>query len=243
MFVHYLKFVEKLNISSGNIIFIASDISKLAYEAQENDIVFNINEFIDAITNKIGNEGTLILPVYNWDFCKNIPFDYNKTIGKTGYLGNAALKRNDFIRTKHPIYSFAVWGKDKHYLASIDNIHAFGKNTVYQYLIDNHATNIAINVNFNDHYTICHQIEQLVGVPYRYNKYFKGDYIDVNNNISKKTYSMSVRYLELSLSGDAVELYNEMLDKKIAYEQKIGSHTVSYIDIAKSVAVIENDIK
>ena len=242
MFVHYLKFVEKLNISSGNIIFIASDISKLAYEAQENDIVFNINEFIDAITNKIGNEGTLILPVYNWDFCKNIPFDYNKTIGKTGYLGNAALKRNDFIRTKHPIYSFAVWGKDKHYLASIDNIHAFGKNTVYQYLIDNHATNIAINVNFNDHYTICHQIEQLVGVPYRYNKYFKGDYIDVNNNISKKTYSMSVRYLELSLSGDAVELYNEMLDKKIAYEQKIGSHTVSYIDIAKSVAVIENDI-
>ena len=53
---------------------------------------------------------------------------------------------------------------------------------------------------------------------------------------------MCVRYLELSLSGDAVELYNEMLDKKIAYEQKIGSHTVSYIDIAKSVAVIENDI-
>lgn len=244
MFVSYIQLAEELNIScnSGSVYFIASDISKMAFEAQENNIDFDINKFINIIINKIGEHGTLILPVYNWDFCKNIAFNYKKTVGKTGFLGNAALKRHDFKRTKHPIYSFAVWGKDKNYLTSIDNIYAFGKNTVFQYLIDNNATNIAIDVCFNDHYTICHQVEQLIGVPYRYNKYFKSDYIDEQGNVSKKTYSMSVRYLELSLSGDATELYNEMLEKNVAYEQKIGTHLISYIDIKKSVPIIEYDL-
>ena len=116
MLIPYLELARNLKISSGSTVFISSDISRLAFEALENNIDFNVNEFIDIIQDKIGNEGTLLFPVYNWDFCHGIPFNYNKTVGKTGLLGNAALKREDFKRTKNALYSFAVWGKDKDYL-------------------------------------------------------------------------------------------------------------------------------
>ena len=242
MLIPYLELARNLKISSGSTVFISSDISRLAFEALENNIDFNVNEFIDIIQDKIGNEGTLLFPVYNWDFCHGIPFNYNKTVGKTGLLGNAALKREDFKRTKNALYSFAVWGKDKDYLCSLDPVISLGKNTVFEYMHHNNAINIVIDVGFNNHYTICHYVEQLLGVPYRYNKYFKSDYIDEHRNVSRKTYSMSVRYLELDVQGNADALYEEFLRLGAAYEEKIGRHTISYIDIAKSIPLIEKDI-
>ena len=242
MLIPYLELARNLKISSGSTVFISSDISRLAFEALENNIDFNVNEFIDIIQDKIGNEGTLLFPVYNWDFCHGIPFNYNKTVGKTGLLGNAALKREDFKRTKNALYSFAVWGKDKDYLCSLDPVISLGKNTVFEYMHRNNAINVVLDVAFSDHYTICHYVEQLLGVPYRYNKYFKSDYIDEHGNVSRKTYSMSVRYLELDVQGNADALYDEFLKHGAAYEEKIGRHTISYIDIAKSIPLIEKDI-
>ncbi len=242
MLIPYLELARNLKISSGSTVFISSDISRLAFEALENNIDFNVNEFIDIIQDKIGNEGTLLFPVYNWDFCHGIPFNYNKTVGKTGLLGNAALKREDFKRTKNALYSFAVWGKDKDFLCSLDPVISLGRNTVFEYLHRNNAINVVLDVAFSDHYTICHYVEQLLGVPYRYNKYFKSDYIDEHGNVSRKTYSMSVRYLELDVQGNADALYDEFLKHGAAYEEKIGRHTISYIDIAKSIPLIEKDI-
>ena len=242
MLIPYLELARNLKISSGSTVFISSDISRLAFEALENNIDFNVNEFIDIIQDKIGNEGTLLFPVYNWDFCHGIPFNYYKTVGKTGLLGNAALKREDFKRTKNALYSFAVWGKDKDFLCSLDPVISLGRNTVFEYLHRNNAINVVLDVAFSDHYTICHYVEQLLGVPYRYNKYFKSDYIDEHGNVSRKTYSMSVRYLELDVQGNADALYEEFLRLGAAYEEKIGRHTISYIDIAKSIPLIEKDI-
>ena len=242
MHIDYKDTAKQLDIKNGDIIFLSSDMSKIAYNEMINNSIFDGSVFLDILISKIGTTGTLILPVYNWDFCKGKTFDYKKTAGKTGYLGNIALKRDDFKRTKHPIYSFAVYGKDKDLLYSLNNTNSFGKNTVFEYLIKNNAKNVAFDTEFNNHYTICHHVEQELGVWYRYNKYWTADYIDEFNNVERKTVSMTVRHLELSLGGNANELYQEMLDKKAAYETKIGDYVVSYIDIAKSIPIIEDDI-
>ncbi len=238
----YIDIANALKIETNDIILLSSDISLMSYEALEENTRFNTDDFINVLIDKIGKNGTLLLPVYNWGFCSKIAFDYHKTVGKTGRLGNAALKRDDFKRTKNPIYSFAVWGKDKDYLCSLDPVISLGKGSVFEYLHKNNAKNVVIDVHFNDHYTICHYVEQIYGVPYRYNKYFKADYIDEYGRRSEKTYSMSVRYLELDVKGDASALYDEFIKQKIAVEEKLGNHIICYIDIAKSVDVIKKDI-
>lgn len=234
--------IKSLKINKGDIVFFTSNITSIAFDAAMNKKSFDINLIIDLLIEKVGENGTLLFPVYNWDFCGGKAFDYKNTVSKTGIIGNEALKRNDFKRTKNALYSFAVWGKDKDYLCSLDPVISLGKNTVFEYMHLNNAINVVLDVAFSDHYTVCHYVEQLLGVPYRYNKYFKSDYIDEHGNVSKKTYSMCVRYLELDVQGNADALYDEFLRQGIAYEEKICRHTISYIDIAKSIPVIKKDI-
>ncbi|HIZ89018.1 MAG TPA: DUF4910 domain-containing protein [Candidatus Mucispirillum faecigallinarum] len=240
--IDYKEIIRNLEIKSGDIVLLTSNLTFLAYDAAVNKEVFDENFILDTVISKLGSTGTLLLPVYNWDFCHGVTFDYKNTQSKTGHLGNLALKRDDFKRTKNPIYSFAVWGKDKDYLCSIDPVISLGKDSVFGYLHRVNAKNVVLDVDISDHYTICHYVEQVHGVPYRYNKYFKADYIDEYGNKSRKTYSMSVRYLELDVTSDTQIMYEELLKQNIAYERHIGHHVISYINMGDSVPVMEKDV-
>ena len=57
-------------------------------------------------------------------------------------MGKTALKRDDFKRTKHPIYSFAVWSADQELLCNMDNKDAFGDDSLFQYMVDKNVKNI-----------------------------------------------------------------------------------------------------
>ena len=240
--ISYKEIIQNLEINPGDIVLLTSNLTYLAYDAAVNKEKFDENFILDTVIDKIGPDGTLLLPVYNWDFCHGVTFNYKTTQSKTGHLGNKALKRNDFKRTKNPIYSFAVWGKDKDYLCSIDPVISLGKDSVFGYLHRVNAKNVVLDVDISDHYTICHYVEQIHGVPYRYNKYFKSDYIDENGNKSRKTYSMSVRYLELDVTSDTQILYEELLKQNIAYERHFAHHIISYINMGDSVPVMEKDV-
>jgi len=62
----------------NNILLIASDISRYAYEETKNKGHFNPNKFIDKYIDIIGENGTLLFPTYNWDFCEGKTFDIRK---------------------------------------------------------------------------------------------------------------------------------------------------------------------
>ena len=113
---NFKDIISYIDIQKGDILCISSDITKLLAKCRENKEVFNPNLFIDIIKEKIGSKGTILFPTFNWDFCKGKKFDYYKTPSQVGALGNVALKRKDFRRTRHPVYSFAVSGYDQKYL-------------------------------------------------------------------------------------------------------------------------------
>jgi len=118
-------FLNKLKIREGDKIVITSDILKLLIKSRAKKIKFDPNEFIDIIKKKIGKQGTLLIPTFNWDFFKGKIFYSNKTLSQSGALGNIALRRKDFSRTFNPVYSFAVTGKDKKKLCSQRHINCF----------------------------------------------------------------------------------------------------------------------
>ena len=112
-YIKYTDIVKHINICSDDIILLSSNLMKTIFYAKKYEKEFNYNKFIDSFLEVIGTNGTLLIPSYNWDFCKGIAFDYKNTISKTGILADEAVKRSDFKRTKHPLYSHIVWGKDK----------------------------------------------------------------------------------------------------------------------------------
>ena len=105
--------LNKFQIKKGDKIIITSNIIKILTKFKNKKINFDPNILINILKKKIGKNGTLLIPTFNWDFCKGKTFEYNKTSSQSGALGNIALKRKDFLRSSSPIYSFAVTGKDK----------------------------------------------------------------------------------------------------------------------------------
>ena len=89
---------DQINIVLGDTILVSSDILTLLIEFKKQKQNFDANLIIDLLINKIGPNGTLMLPAFNWDFCKGKDFDYYKTQSRTGSLSNIALKREDFQR-------------------------------------------------------------------------------------------------------------------------------------------------
>ena len=198
-YISYKKIPSVLKIEKGDVILLTSDITDLFLQCQENGEIMDVNILLDNFQEAIGEEGTLLVPTYNWGFCQGKAFDYKKTPSKTGAIGNAALRRKDFTRTKHPIYSFAVWGKDAVKLAAMDNIESFGPDSPFAYLEQVNAKNVFIGASLRNSFTYIHYIEQKLGAKYRYSKKFKSHYSDQNKVDTVKEYAMYVRDLDLGV--------------------------------------------
>lgn len=195
--VAYDEILSKLdNVQAGDTLYVVSDILQLSLYCREQKVRFDRNRFLDSILEKVGSEGTVLIPTFNWGFCKGETFDINKTISKTGALGNAALKRTDFRRTKHPLYSCMIWGKNQDALTEMDPKDSFGPGTVFEYLQKQNAKVLIIGLPALQGTTYIHHVEQVVGVPYRYHKEFRAPYVDREGVSVEKTYRMYVRDLE-----------------------------------------------
>ena len=246
--IHYLEIADHLGIQSGDVLMVSSDITNLFLEAIRHREKPDVNLFIDSLIEKVGSEGTLLFPTYNWGFCRGETFDYKRTKCLTGSLGSVALKRPDFVRTCHPIYSFAVWGKDQQLLYGMNNESSFGDDSPFGYLYRTGAKNLIIDVEDVHSFTFTHYVEQLsydnprspVRV-YRYIKPFTAGYVDEHGSCGTRTYSMLVRNLDLhvqNLPGVARMLQ----DHHAAEGLTLNGIPFIRIDLKASVPVILDDI-
>ena len=169
-------FVEKIPIKNGDVVLFSSDSLRLNVYMKKNNEELDFHKLLDLLIEKIGVNGTLLLPTYNWDFCRGETFDYLNTPSKTGAISQAALSHPAFKRTKHPLYSWAVTGKDKEYLCSLNNNDSFGKDSPFNYLYERKAKNVILDVTMQNCFTYVHYVEECIGVPYRYLKKFTGIY-------------------------------------------------------------------
>jgi len=205
--------INKIEIKKKDFVFLVSDITRLMFYFKKKNINFNIDFFLETILEVIGPEGTLVLPTYNWDFCKGIKFDYNKTQSVTGVLGKVALKRDDFIRTTNPIYSFAVAGKEKDKLYNLKHSSCFGKDSPFSFFHYKNVKYLSIGVDYKFlGFTPVHYVEEKVGVSYRYFKNFKGKYIDKNGNEKDVNYKFYVKDLsKVSMTGIKSETDDQLI--------------------------------
>ncbi len=244
-YISYQNILDNLDeIRNGDIVYVVSDILALSVQARENGERMNLDHFIDSIIGKAGPEGTVLIPVFNWDFCKGVTFDIRKTVSRTGALGNAALKRADFKRSKHPLYSFMIWGKDRDMLTEMDPKDAFGADSVFGYLHRNKAKALVIGLPTLSGLTFIHYVEQMVGVPYRYSKDFTAGYIDEEGNESQKTYSMYVRDLDMDPRHiDGFRPLGDILeDRGVSVTYRMNDVEFHIVDLAEMYAVTKEDI-
>lgn len=236
-----------VNIKNGDMVYVASDVTALMYEANKlygvksrTDRDKFLNEFINTFQNIVGESGTLLFPIFTWKFCKGIPFDIKNTQGEVGVLANWVLKnRPDFLRTKHPIYSFMVWGKKAAYLQNLENIDAWGDNSPFAYLHNHNGKMLLFNVSLQRGFTFMHYVEKKLKVPYRYTKQFVNKYIDESGAESIRTYSMYVRDLDIISQELLKDIFLENYGiVKIAH---INNQTIKVFNFNDAYKILKND--
>ena len=236
--------VNHLDIQQGDKLMISSDIVDLFMAEKKIKKKFpDSHQFIDSFIQKIGPSGTLLFPTYNWDFCHGGTFDIKKTPSKTGILGQSALEHPGFKRTKHPIYSFAVWGKDQEYLCSLENKSSFGPDSPFAYMDKEHVKNLIIGIPPCLCFTFTHYVEESSGVVnYRFLKDFTSKYIDENKEESLRTYSMFVRHLDMDVVSVGPGMDEELKENGILKESIINNITFTMVDLHGTFEPLMNDI-
>ena len=240
----FFEVCRELGVKEGDVLYVSSDITMLMYrvgktcqmKTRAEKSVF-LNRFVDTLRQLVGESGTIMIPMFTWSFCRGIPFDVKKTPGEVGALGNWILEnRADFRRTKHPLYSFLVSGKDTDLLCEMDNEIAWGEDSPFAYLHHQHGKNLLINVSLERCFTFTHYVEQCIKVPYRYLKEFAGTYMDENGVESRRVYKMFVRDLDI----DSKQITpDDCLDKAgVAQTLEYDHNSLKLVDLEKAYPVV-----
>jgi len=221
----YYELIDGFGINQGDIIDVASDMASIAIYYMGKHHKFDANVFINTLKESVGDSGTVMIRTFNWDYCHGTPFDIRTTPSKTGALGNIALKRDDFRRTRHPLYSWMVVGKDADELVNMNNVSAFGEATPFDFLYQNNGIELCIGNTNTDACTQLHHAETIANVPYRYNKPFAGMYTDIDGITEEKTYTMPVRPFDVSVVAD--EFYE---GERLEYLMNMGIVRCNHLD-------------
>lgn len=195
----YDRYFHEAGIQKGDLLDVAADLFNVVQCCKEQGSSFDVSEMIDALTHTVTTEGTVMIRAFNWDFCKGIPFDIRRTKSQVGALGNRTLNRDGFMRSQHPIYSWMVWGKYQKEICGMENINAFGPGSPFDFLAAHHGKQLTIGKMQTPGYTQMHHIEKMTAVPYRYEKFFDGEYIDGAGVSTNRRYTMYVRRLDLKV--------------------------------------------
>lgn len=245
-YISYLDIPKYLGLKKGDIVLVSSYLTRVVMEAKRNGECFDMNLFLDSILNVIGEEGTLLIPTFNWDFCHGVAFNYYKTKSQAGILGDKALKHPMFRRTQHALYSFAVAGKDQAMLCGLTNQSSFSADSPFAYLENHHAKQVMIDVPENGlwGFTYVHFVEEkyVKHIPYRYMKEFRGVYIDENLQKSDRTYSMLVRDLDMDVRVELDPLAEALTKEGVLKSYKINKVYYTVVDLYSSTRIVSEDI-
>jgi len=240
-YISISEWINMLDIQKGDILLVSSDIRRLLFSAVKNGDFFSPSVLIEQLQTKLSAEGTLLFPTFNWDFCKGMPFDYYNTPCMTGILGREALKRSDFKRSLHPMYSFAVWGRDQDYICKMKNESAFGGDSPFAYL-HHYGKNLLIDVSMKRCFTFAHYVEEQVGAPYRYMKNFVSQYTGPGGSSEERSYSMFVRCLDKAVENLIDPLGEDLTEEGLLERKIINGITFSILRFSDFYVFAERDI-
>lgn len=208
-----LKFQE-LGVVEGDTILVHSSYKSFG------EVEGGPQTVIDSLKHILTDEGTLIVPTFNYDFCDGVDYDIKKTPSKMGIISEMVRNDSKSKRTQDPVFSFAVMGKHRDYLTNLKYHHSFGADSIFAKLRELDAKIIIIGLAYNESVTFFHHIEEIQGCDYRFFKKFSGKITDIDGNVRDDEIVLFVRDIDRGVQND-VDKMGEILEKEGIVKKKI----------------------
>lgn len=213
---------RKLGVMQGDTLLVHSSYKSFG------EVDGGPETVVRALETALGTDkdGTLIMPTFNFDFNKGVPWDVRKTRSKMGALTEIVRMDPRAKRVFHPFYSFAILGKHAEMLGVLRYKSAYERNSVFGKLRDLDGKIMVIGLSYNNSMTFFHHIEQMEGVDYRFLKQFTGEVTDENGNTYTDTFEMLVRDIDKGVLTMVDPMGALMEEKGVIQSAKIGEADV-----------------
>lgn len=170
----------------------------------------------------VSPNGTVAFPTFNFDFFHGTPFDVKKTPSQMGFLTEIARRDRGAKRILHPIYGFALFGRDAEALSKIKNKSAYSEDSFFGELHRRKGKIININLPIRKAMTFLHYVEEVVGCDYRVMKDFTAPIIHADGSKTTETYQVLVRDLKQGVQTDASLMEERLESLGLVKHRKIG---------------------
>lgn len=187
---------RKAGVQQGDVLLLHSSIKRTFKRYLKTGVRLSPQDILESFLEAIGPTGTLLLPLFNFDFTKGVPFDKRSTPSHMGVLTEAGRMHPLAVRTGHPIYSFAAIGFAAEKFKGIDNFSGYGSDSPFAVLRKMNGRIAVLDLPDQNSMTFYHHVEEMLEVEYRHHKSFSGNYTDEAGNTESKKYGLFVRNIE-----------------------------------------------
>jgi len=222
---------QKCGVADGDILLIHSSIRRTIEETAFREGKLTPEDILFSFLDAVGPNGTILLPLFNFDFPKTCFFDIRNTPSQMGALTEAARIHKDSIRTGHPIYSFAAIGHKAKLFKGVDNESGYGDDSPFAILHKLNGKIAILDLEDSQSMTFYHYVEEMNNVRYRYFKNFSGTYINEDGSEQIKNYKLFVRDIEKNVvthvNPAGVLMWKNGLYQGFREKTMIGLRTIS----------------
>jgi aminoglycoside 3-N-acetyltransferase len=166
--------VRDVGVSAGETVLSHVGVGMLGYPEEGASEQTAWAVIADAFRTVLGESGTWLVPTYSYTFTKpGEVYAPDETPSDVGPFTDYFRRLPGARRSADPIFSVAALGPRAEELLSELPHDCFGVDSIYGRLTRAGAKLCNVGVGFR-YATYVHHVEQSVGVPYRFSKYFTG---------------------------------------------------------------------
>ncbi len=169
---HLVKALRSVGLGPGDTVFSHSNIGFFGVPQGVTDSRGACELILDAFTEVLGTDGTLIVPTFTYSFPDGSHFDPDTTASTCGAFTEFVRCLPDARRSTDPNVSVSAIGARADELTVDVSTNAYGSDSFAGRFFDTGGS--VCNLNFDAGSTLVHYVEREMGVPYRFDKTFPG---------------------------------------------------------------------
>lgn len=233
----YLLALREIGIKAGDTVCIHSQLFGFGMPLCNKDILLDM--LCKIFMTIVGPEGTVIMPAFSYSFCKKEIYNIETTPSTVGLLTEHFRNYSGVKRTKHPIFSFSVWGKRQEEFLDICWDAFDLSSSVYGKMIQTNDKIVLFGAPKG--YTFYYLAEQAVGVKHRYFKNFDG-YIVENGKPYYQIVPYYVRHLDMKSAEDENTVDSFLAENNLIRTVNIGSGSIRLFKCKEVFEVLKNKV-
>ncbi|MBX2977190.1 MAG: AAC(3) family N-acetyltransferase [Ignavibacteriaceae bacterium] len=159
------KFFREIGLTKGVHVIIHASFKKI-------HSVWRVNtpkEFLSALMNFIGENGSIMIPAFTYNFKKKDGthpfFDKMNSISQTGILSQEFGKMPGVIRTSSQTHSFYLWGACQEISEFNNPKSPLGAHSPLEWLLKNDGTALLVGTDFTS-FSFIHYLEIYFNLPW-----------------------------------------------------------------------------